>query len=101
MLSRRVGGRIEMIRCSRDFECLIENRVTPLAKETPMAVHELFTYLRAKDAEKMIAFYRQAFGATEKFRLVEPSRRIGHAELILGNAILMLSDESTMSTLRR
>lgn len=58
-----------------------------------MAVHELFVYLRAKDAEKMIAFYKRAFEATEKFRLVEPSGRIGHAELVLGNAIVMLSDE--------
>src|SRR5262245_44947752 len=58
-----------------------------------MAVHELFAYLRAKDAEKMIAFCKRAFGATEKFRLVEPSGRIGHAELMPGHAVLMLPDE--------
>ena len=58
-----------------------------------MAVHELFVYLRAKDAKKTIDFYKRAFGATEKFRLVEPSGRIGHAELMLGNTTLMLSDE--------
>ena len=49
-----------------------------------MAVHELFAYLRAKDAEKMIAFCKSAFGATEKFRLVEPSGRIGHADSCSG-----------------
>src|SRR3990167_6593593 len=37
-------------------------------------------------------FYAAAFGATERFRLVEPSGRIGHAELQLGPAVLMLSD---------
>jgi uncharacterized glyoxalase superfamily protein PhnB len=58
-----------------------------------MAVHELFVYLRAKNAEKMIDFYKRVFGATEKFRLVEPSGRIGHAELLLGEATVMLSDE--------
>jgi PhnB protein len=58
-----------------------------------MAVHELFVYLRAKDAKKTIDFYKQAFGATEKFRLVEPSGRIGHAELLLGSATVMLSEE--------
>jgi uncharacterized glyoxalase superfamily protein PhnB len=63
------------------------------AKESAMAVHELFVYLRAKDARKAIDFYKQAFGATEKFRLVEPSGRIGHVELQLGPAIVMLSDE--------
>jgi uncharacterized glyoxalase superfamily protein PhnB len=58
-----------------------------------MAVHDLFAYLRAKDAQKAIAFYKEAFGAAEKFRLVEPTGRIGHAELVLGTATLMLSDE--------
>ncbi|MEQ9329996.1 VOC family protein [Thalassobaculum sp.] len=58
-----------------------------------MAVHELFAYLRAADAEAAIAFYAEAFGATEKFRLVEPGGRIGHAELQIGPAILMLSAE--------
>ena len=58
-----------------------------------MAVHELFVYLRARDAEKAVAFYKAAFGATEKFRLVEPSGRIGHVELALGGTTVMLSDE--------
>lgn len=58
-----------------------------------MAVQELFVYLCAKRAEEAIAFYKEAFGATEKFRLVEPSGRIGHAELLFGDATVMLSDE--------
>ena len=33
------------------------------------------------------------FGVTEKFRLVEPSGRIGHCELAFGGAIVMLSEE--------
>jgi uncharacterized glyoxalase superfamily protein PhnB len=58
-----------------------------------MSIHELFVYLRAKDAEGAIAFYKAAFGASEKFRLVEPSGRIGHAELLFGGATVMLSAE--------
>ncbi len=58
-----------------------------------MSVHELFVYLRAKDAGQAIDFYKAAFGATERFRLVEPSGRIGHAELAFGPAVLMISDE--------
>lgn len=58
-----------------------------------MTVHELFVYLRARDAERAIAFYKQAFGATEKFRLVEPGGRIGHAELLFGGTTVMLSGE--------
>jgi len=58
-----------------------------------MAIHELFAYLRMKDAAKAIDFYQRAFGATEKFRLCEPSGRVGHAELDFGGTTLMLSDE--------
>ena len=38
-------------------------------------------------------FYTQAFGATERFRLVEPSGRIGHAELSIGGGVLYLADD--------
>jgi len=58
-----------------------------------MAVHELFVYLRAKSAQQAVDFYKRVFGATEKFRLVEPGGRIGHVELALGGTTLMLSDE--------
>lgn len=58
-----------------------------------MAVHELYVYLRAKSAEQAATFYKDVFGATEKFRLVEPSGRIGHLELDIAGTILMLSDE--------
>lgn len=57
-----------------------------------VAIHEVFAYLRVRDTAAAIRFYQQAFGATERFRLVEPSGRIGHAELTLGPAVLMLSD---------
>jgi uncharacterized glyoxalase superfamily protein PhnB len=56
-------------------------------------IHELFAYLCVNDTNKAIAFYGAAFGATEKFRLTEPSGRIGHAELDFGGATVMLADE--------
>jgi uncharacterized glyoxalase superfamily protein PhnB len=58
-----------------------------------MAVHELFAYLRVKNAAQAIDYYQRAFGAKEKFRLCEPSGRVGHAELDFDGATLMLSDE--------
>jgi PhnB protein len=58
-----------------------------------MNIHELFPYLRVKDAGRAIEFYKRAFGATEKFRLTEPSGRIGHCELLFGSTTLMLSEE--------
>jgi len=56
------------------------------------AIHELFPYLCVSDAGKAIDFYKRAFGVTERFRLTEPSGRIGHAELQFGPMVLMLSD---------
>ena len=56
-------------------------------------VHEVFPYLRVKGAEAAIQFYATVFGAAERFRLTEPSGRIGHVELDLGNIVLMLCDE--------
>jgi uncharacterized glyoxalase superfamily protein PhnB len=56
-------------------------------------IHELFAYLCVNDAKAAIDFYAKSFGATEKFRLSEPSGRIGHAELDFGGVTLMLSDE--------
>jgi PhnB protein len=58
-----------------------------------MTIHELFPYLRVKDAGRAIEYYKQAFGATEKFRLTEPGGRIGHCELLFGSVTLMLSEE--------
>lgn len=58
-----------------------------------MAIHELFPYLRLRRAAEAISFYARAFGATEKFRLTEPSGRIGHAELEFGGVTVMLSEE--------
>ena len=57
------------------------------------AIHEVFPYLMVRDARAAIACYQPAFGATELFRLVEPSGRIGHVELQLGPVVLMVCDE--------
>lgn len=58
-----------------------------------MKIHETFPYLRVKDAARAIDWYKTAFGVREKFRLAEPSGRIGHCELEFGDATVMLSEE--------
>ena len=57
------------------------------------AVHEVYPYLRVREAGRALDFYKQAFGAEELFRLTEPGGRIGHAEIRLGGTTLMLADE--------
>jgi PhnB protein len=56
-------------------------------------VHEVYPYLRVHNTAEAIDFYGRAFGARELFRLTEPSGRIGHAEVKIGPATIMLSDE--------
>lgn len=56
-------------------------------------IHEVYAYLRLHDTAGAIDFYARAFGAKELFRLVEPSGRVGHAEIKIGAVTLMLSDE--------
>ncbi len=56
-------------------------------------IQEVYPYLRVHSAAEAIDFYTRAFGAEELFRLTEPGGRIGHAEIKIGPATLMLSDE--------
>jgi len=62
--------------------------------ETLAATHQTAAaYLVLKNASDAIDFYKRAFGARETLRLAEPSGRIGHAEIVIGNSTIMLSDE--------
>ena len=63
------------------------------AKPIPDDYHRLTPHLCVKDARRAIEFYKKAFGATESMRLEQPDGRIGHAELRLGEARIMLADE--------
>ncbi|MBD8505746.1 VOC family protein [Hoyosella sp. G463] len=51
-------------------------------------------YLTIKGADAAIAFYKEVFGATEGLRLSMPDGGVGHAELTIGNGMIMLADEN-------
>ena len=59
----------------------------------PAGVSPIAPYLSVKDAAGMIDFYKRALGATETYRLLMPDGRIGHAEIKIGGATIMLADE--------
>ena len=61
-----------------------------------MKIHELFAYLRVKNAAAAIDFYKTAFGATEKFRLTEPSGRIGSPHRRSPSFLFMIDQASLM-----
>jgi PhnB protein len=62
-------------------------------KAIPSGYHSLTPYLVVNDGNKAIEFYKQAFGATETVRMGGPGGKIGHAEVKIGDSMLMLSDE--------
>ncbi len=62
-------------------------------KTTPDGYRTLTPYLITDNAAKAIAFYKEAFGATEFCRLPMPDGRVGHAEIQIGDSRLMLADE--------
>ena len=63
------------------------------AKPIPDGFEGATPYLCCRDASRAIEFYQRAFGAAEVMRLAEPNGRIGHAEIKIGKAVIMLSDE--------
>jgi PhnB protein len=50
-------------------------------------------YLIIKGAAEAIEFYKRAFGATELLRMADPQGRVGHAEIKIGDSVIMLADE--------
>ncbi len=58
----------------------------------PEGYHSVTPYLLVDDANAAIAFYARAFNATELFRL-PMGGKIGHAEIMIGDSHVMLSDE--------
>lgn len=58
----------------------------------PKAYHSVTPYLIIQGAAKAIDFYKRAFGAEEMFRMPD-GERIGHAELKIGDSVIMLADE--------
>lgn len=70
-----------------------QKKVEPIPAEYPGVT----PYLAVNDASSAIEFYKSGFGATERMRLPMPDGKIGHAEIKIGNAIVMLADENAES----
>ena len=62
-------------------------------KPVPDGYHTLTPFLTVRDAARAIEFYKQAFGAEERGVAKDPDGKVMHAELKIGDSIIMLSDE--------
>lgn len=59
----------------------------------PPGYHSVTPSLTCRNAAAALDFYIRAFGAVELFRLAEPDGRLMHAEMRIGDSVMMLSDE--------
>lgn len=67
---------------------------SPTPTPVPERLRSVTPYLCARDAARAIAFYEEVFGATQAMApLVGPDGRIGHAELLVGDSVVMVADE--------
>jgi PhnB protein len=62
-------------------------------KAIPEGYHTLTPYLTVRDAARAIEFYKKAFGAEDRGAMKGPDGKIMHAELKIGDSIIMLADE--------
>ena len=62
------------------------------AKAIPEGYHSITPYLVVDDASGAIEFYKRAFGAKENLRMPTPDGKVAHAELAIGDSLIMLSD---------
>jgi PhnB protein len=60
----------------------------------PEGFHTVTPYLTVRGAAAAIGFYEEAFGAREIFRWADPDGRIRHAEVVIGDSPIMLTDEA-------
>jgi PhnB protein len=66
-----------------------KKKVAPIPRQ-----YQIVTpYLAVQGGVKALDWYKNAFGAKERMRVPGPDGKIGHAELVFGNCVLMLADE--------
>ncbi|HLY15920.1 MAG TPA: VOC family protein [Bryobacteraceae bacterium] len=69
-------------------------------KPVPEGYHTVTPYLTVNDAAGAIDFYRRAFGAKEIVRMAGPPGKLAHAEIKIGDSMIMLADEMPGAGLR-
>lgn len=70
------------------------------AKPIPQGFRSVTPYLTLNDAARALDFYKRAFGAQEVMRMDAPGGKIGHAEIKIGDSMIMLADEMPSSGTR-
>jgi PhnB protein len=66
----------------------------------PEGYHTATPYLAVDDAAEALEYYKKAFGAKERGRMEAPDGKIGHAEIQIGDSLVMLSDPFPQASTR-
>src|SRR5256714_12208875 len=61
-------------------------------KAVPAGYHTVTPYFTVKGAAKLIDFLKKAFDAEERFRMPGPNGTVAHAELKIGDSMVMIGD---------
>lgn len=59
----------------------------------PDRFHSVTPHIVVDDGNAAIAFYIKAFGAEEVFRMAMPDGRLMHAEIMIGDSVVMIASE--------
>jgi PhnB protein len=71
-----------------------------MTKPIPEGYHALTPSIAVDNAAEAIEFYKRAFGAKERMRMDTPMGTVGHAELEIGDSVLMLADPMPQSSVK-
>ena len=64
-----------------------------MSRKTPEGYHSVQPYLMFVNTHEAMAFYTKIFGAKEKIVMKSPAGSIQHAEMVIGDSVLMMADE--------
>lgn len=65
-----------------------------MVQAIPEGYRTVTPYLVVEGAERLLDFVKEAFGAAERMRMPGPNGTIGHAEVTIGDSVVMLADGS-------
>src|SRR5262245_56364384 len=81
-------GKVVRVIC----RCLQSEVHMSKVRAIPEGYHSLTPYLNLRNCDKAIEYYKKVFGAEERLRMPGPNGQVMHAELKIGDSIVMLSE---------
>ena len=92
--ARKAGKPRRSQRAARRSRPVARATAAKKVKAVPDGYRTVTAYLTVRDGARALDFYKRAFGARELMRMPGPGDALMHAEIKIGDSIVMLSDES-------